>query len=125
MTVCKHCNTDSATLAWQAERIEQLEHELRELKRRPKGMPPLANFTPSESAMLRLLILRPAVSHYALMDSFPHRADINDDIRQAAVMVCKMRKKLAPLGIKIENVYGYGYKIPREEASLALQKLAA
>ena len=32
MTVCPHCYTDSATLKWQAERIEELEQEVRAAK---------------------------------------------------------------------------------------------
>lgn len=37
------------------------------------------------------------------------------------VYVCKMRRKLAPLGVEIETVWGWGYRLPSE----SLARLAA
>lgn len=38
------------------------------------------------------------------------------------VLICKIRKKLAPRGIEIETVWGWGYRMPAESREI-LEKL--
>lgn len=134
MTYCKHCSIDSATVRWQAERIEELEQQV---ARTPKPFPAPDDrqadmqmefkLTPSESAILLMLLQRERVSRQALIDCYKHKdgAGIGPRKRLIDVYVSKIRIKLKPLGVQILNIRDYGYYIPRDEIPRVLAKIAA
>lgn len=136
MTVCKHCFTDSATLAAQAEMIEKLEHEVQELRGNRvvivAPIPEHANdlvapgfqkLTRPQARMLSVLLAQERVTWQTLF------AVSGSEALQAAdlvkVQICHLRKKLAPIGLTIETIWGWGYFIPREQREAAKEKLAA
>lgn len=121
MTTCPHCYTDSATVRWQAERIEVLEEEVRQLKETPPAEMPMDGLSQSEANMLTLLLTREIVQKYALFNAINHnRGASGDNFDMVNVMVCRLRKKIRPLGLHIFCRYNIGYYIPREQkAALA------
>lgn len=121
MTWCKHCSIDSATMSWQAERIEVLEESLRQAETRAHGEPDRfrrVGLAPSEHAILSLLLTRDLVSRRALYEALPTQAPMGERIVQ--VVICALRKKLRLLGLEIHCTWGVGYFIPREQRSAAL-----
>lgn len=60
------------------------------------------------------------VSREQLMsDAYWLRHDVDEpDIKIIDVFICKIRKKLEPLGVSIDTVWGRGYRIlPRKEGA--------
>jgi len=133
MTVCKYCNTDSETLTWQANRIEELEEALHLARHQfdgEKGLikPGTMKLSKTEAAMLSLLMTQDRVSRDALFNVRARR--YNDDLNMNAgeivnVQIYNIRKKLAPLGLTIEAIREYGYRIPREDRERFMAELAA
>lgn len=117
MTLCHHCFTDSATLRWQAERIEYLEGQLREARVLLRGPPvPCDLLTRAEEAIVGVLLAHEQASHELLRECYQHIDGVERVNRNTiAVLIARARTKLAPLGVRIENVWGYGYRIPRED----------
>lgn len=125
MTVCPHCFTDSATLQAQADMIEKLEQQgrdLLELLAGAEATPRFAGMTPTEARILTALLRHERLSKEALMAVIQSKA-VSDDI--VGVYICRLRKKIAPLGLEIHTVWGDGYFIPREQREDAKAKLAA
>ena len=128
MTVCKHCFVDSATVATQAQMIHDLEvriHDLKiEVQAHQPGIKYVRGLTNTEHRMLALLLLRDIVPHDALFAQVKHFAE-EPEPKGLHVAVCRLRKKIEPLGLTIINVFAKGYYIPREQREPALQELAA
>lgn len=126
MTVCKHCFVDSATLGAQSDKIETLEQEVRRLqlllKPDPLGDRP-EGFTPKEAKLLSLLLGVERVSRVRAIEVIGTNSQ--DPYKIVDVYVCKLRKKLSPLGLEIHCIWGWGYMIPREQREAAKEKLAA
>lgn len=120
MTCCPHCFVDSATLRWQAERIEELEQRLERVKRRARVSAERAprllaeGLTLSENNVLHLLLTIEIVAKERLFRAINHSHG-SDDLRMVNVIVSKLRKKIRPLGLEIRCTYGVGYWIPREQ----------
>lgn len=132
MTVCKHCFVDTATLRSQSERIEILEAENTFLRKRaePESLVPpgYRGLTMSEAAILSVLLLHERASMEALLAACPNkRTDHTEmpDPKMIDVYICRIRKKIAPLGLEIQNIWGYGYAIPREHRDSAKQAISA
>lgn len=111
---------------WQKEkaRADTLEEELRQLREiiRPTDtfVSPV-DLRPTERAYMAALLRAPVgvpVSHDKLMDasgSVAARGSWDDENPRKVthVIICKLRKILAPLGVVIETVPWQGYRLPR------------
>lgn len=78
--------------------------------------------TPAEASILSLLLTQDVCSKSALYHCYAHRKEdvVNSDMPDLKVIdvyICRLRKKLAPLGLTIETIWGQGYRIPRENAA--------
>lgn len=73
-----------------------------------------------EAALFQTLNLTPGrVSDRTSLMGAIYGLEAGDDPDQKIidVMVCKVRKKLQPLGVKIETIHGRGWRlVPQEEA---------
>ena len=133
MTVCPHCYTDSATLAAQSAMIEARDQEIYALKRKLGLVEPLlrtgsqlgVHIAASEAAMLSLLLTRPRASKQDLLDSYKHHYGSTPDTKVVDVIICRLRKRIAPLGLVIDTIHGYGYCISRDIQAAMIEKLAA
>lgn len=92
------------------DRIEHLESAIAE--RVPLVL--WAELTPAERVIVGLLISRDTVSR-DLMHAFLYSAKAGGgaDIKVCDVFICKIRKKLTPLGVDIETVRGIGWRMAR------------
>lgn len=124
MTVCKYCQTDSATLSWQAARIDMLEEQLRQASAKKEQdidrivRDGAVKLTKSEQAIVALLLLRERpMTSAELYLALPAQAPGGDKV--VGVFICHLRKKLAPLGLEIRNLQ-HGYYIPRDQKGAAL-----
>jgi two-component system cell cycle response regulator CtrA len=71
--------------------------------------------SPSETIIVRVLLTREFVAKETLMAAlYSTRPDISPDIRIISVFLCKVRKKLAQVGIQAKTVWGQGYQLPAE-----------
>jgi DNA-binding response OmpR family regulator len=122
MTVCKHCSIDSATLQWQAKRIETLEAALANAHDANRAASPIAvvaqdelALTRAEGEILALLLQRDRVTRESLIACYPHKHGELPRPQVINVLISRLRRKIEPLGLTIKNVHGYGYYIPRQE----------
>ena len=95
------------------ERIQQLEEMLM-----PHGVrvPPEYRLTSTEARLFVHLASRDVASKESLMLAlYSDRAGDPPEIKIVDVMVCKMRKKIAAFGIRIETIWGQGYSLPDRE----------
>jgi two-component system cell cycle response regulator CtrA len=125
MTVCPHCHTDSTTVATQARMITELQEDKRELLEllTDAGMkPPLPGLSPNEARIFMALLRNERMSRQAIMAITQSRAE---DSKIVDVWICKLRKKIKPLGLEIKNIWGEGYFIPREQREATRAKLVA
>ncbi len=125
MTVCPHCFTDSATSATQARLITDLQEDKRtllELLADAGKKPPIEGLSPSEARILSALLRNERMSREALMAISQSTAQ---DMKIVDVWICKLRKKIKPLGLEILNIWGEGYFIPREMRDEMKAKQAA
>ena len=98
------------------ERIRDLEAALAQLTNMP-AVPLALKLTPKEASMLAALLRRHSANKEQLLaEMYAHRYHGDDlpEIKIVDVFVCKLRKKLAPHGIKIETMWGVGYVLPME-----------
>lgn len=136
MTVCPHCYTDSATLRAQAEMIEALEQELSEVRSNRVIVAPIpehardlvlpggaSKLTRPQARMLSLLLTQERVTWESLYAVSGSQALKAADL--VKVQICHLRQKIAPLGLTIQTIWGWGYQIPREQVAEAKEKLAA
>lgn len=107
----------------QAKRIRELLAENTALRDRVESLESIltadvpaaavADLTKTESQLLGLLKKRPMVTKPQVMEVL-YGARIEKDCPEEKIVdvfVCKMRKKLNPLGIEIETVWGQGYQL--------------
>lgn len=74
--------------------------------------------TPQAAAILTALMEREQCSHEALALALPQgwaQSDERDVDSLAKVNVHKLRRKLLPLAIQIETIWGWGYRISSAE----------
>lgn len=134
MTYCKHCGIDSATVVSQARMIEDRDMEIAELKERLHQetilvVPGTRKLTPAEAAMTSLLLTRDFCSKMDLFLCYEHKGGKDGprsvDPRVVDVSLCRIRQKLAPLGIEIKTIWGKGYMIERANRDVIIAKLEA
>jgi two-component system, cell cycle response regulator CtrA len=100
-------------------RIDELVETIRQLR---KPVPPTHllphswGLTPRERDLLAVLFMsRLTYTHRdVLMEAMYADRDHEANEKIVDVWICKMRKKLKPLGMKIESRRGLGYRIPEE-----------
>jgi DNA-binding response OmpR family regulator len=68
------------------------------------------------------LLRNERMSRQAIMAITQSRAE---DSKIVDVWICKLRKKIKPLGLEIKNIWGEGYFIPREQREATRAKLVA
>lgn len=111
-----------------AARIGELEEELRQCKEMMISSVALPAWVPhlsqTEEAVLRHLMSRDEISydsiHYVLYGS----EQAAPDAQMPKIWIFKLRRKLEPLGIVIETLWGRGYKLPTEFRELLSNPLA-
>jgi len=89
-------------------RIEQLEEAI--------GMRDLApvcfGLTGSEARVLGVLMRREmATKEMVMLGLYSRRPDEDAEIGIVAVFICHIRKKIEKFGVKIETVWGQGYRL--------------
>lgn len=73
--------------------------------------------SPAEEDMLRFIVRREVVTKDAAMIHL-YGLRCADEVPQPKildVMVCRIKKRLKPHNITIENVWGVGWKMPRDD----------
>lgn len=100
---CPHCR----------DQIEKLEEEIRILRKMAFGaepdLPSEWGLTVAEGVLLRLLMNRHRVTQDSYLDAMEWGHGETASRRLLAVLVCKVRPKVAPFGIQIANYWGQGY----------------
>ncbi len=129
MTLCTHCFIDSATVAMQSARINELEQTNADLIDRLKnemgeGLIPYGTrgLTPQQVRMLSILLVQERVSNATLFEVA--QSDAEDADKLVKVQMHKLKRKLGALGLEVETIWGFGYRIPRENREATLEKLA-
>ena len=83
-------------------------------------LPPVEwRLTPSEARLFGALLKRDVLTKEALMATLYYNLNKDEaEIKIVDVFVCKIRKKLAPFGIKIETRRGVGYELTSESKAI-------
>jgi DNA-binding response OmpR family regulator len=79
--------------------------------------------TRTEARLLEPLMRRECVGRESMMDFLYGHCAMPPGDKIIDVFVCKIRKKLAPLGASIASRWGFGYYIPPDERAM-LKRLA-
>ncbi|CAM5764651.1 winged helix-turn-helix domain-containing protein [Bosea minatitlanensis] len=91
-------------------------------------MPVYLGLSQTEARLFGALMRRPVWSREQLMVAlYSHRPDEPPEIKIVDVFICKIRRKLKPLGIEIENLWGQGYRLApamRDRALAIIQQRA-
>lgn len=106
--------------------INELQEENRALLEMLAGAdmdPPVSGLTRIEARILSGLLTHERLTREAIYIISGSRAD--DGGKIVDVFICRLRKKIAPLGLEIKNIWGEGYFIPREQREAAKEKLVA
>ena len=74
-------------------------------------LPPLAGLTRFEGLVLVALLNRDFVSRDGLLTLLYGHLPAPPDVNIISVWLCRLRKKLAPLGVSVETTHGQGYRI--------------
>lgn len=85
----------------------------------------LPRLSRSERAIVSLLMRRGQVTHeqlYAWLYSERHHEQPTPET--VKVLICKLRKRLAPAGIAIRTIWGIGVEMPAESRALINQALS-
>src|SRR5262245_7404384 len=91
------------------ERIRQLE----EMVGIGLEVPPMFGLTGKESALLGIMMERELTTKESALDlMYFDRPNDTPEVKIIDVFVCKMRKKLEKFDVKIETVWGRGYRLP-------------
>jgi len=72
------------------------------------GYPESFSLTPNECFILTYLRTARSITS---VDKIKELIDNEGDSNISRVYMCRLRKKLAPYGVKVDNVYGIGYRI--------------
>lgn len=104
--------------------VASLREQLITAGEEPAAPIPLAwGLTTTEARVLEPLLRREAVARDTLMNlMYGHCADPPAE-KIIDVWMCKIRKKIAPLGATIQSKWGFGYYIPKDER-LMLKRMA-
>lgn len=54
-------------------------------------------------------------------NGWQHLDDVDSHTKMTDVMICKIRKRLEPVGIEIETDWGVGYRMPSKSAQLFMK----
>lgn len=84
---------------------------------------PIQGMTQAEGRILTALLAHERLTREALYTISGSQAD--DGGKIIDVYICRIRKKIKPLGLEIHTIWGEGYFIPREQRETAKEKLAA
>ena len=77
--------------------------------------PPPFDLTASEARVFGILLARDYCSKEQVMTAlYAHQPRDEPDIKIVDVYVCKIRRKVEPVGVQIETVWGHGYKISKD-----------
>lgn len=103
------------------DRVEHLEEEIG----LAADFPVHFGLTGQESICLGVLLKNNAPRKSTFMTAL-YSDRLEDDVEEKIidVFICKMRKKLSPLGIQIETMWGEGYFL-KEETKTRLRELMA
>lgn len=121
-------NSLAATIARLRDRVEELEEENRQLREQLSPRVSLSNsigvrLTQVEENILNMLIARSPniVTHEVLSeysrDGVTPRVEELASCNQAKVYVCKIRKKIAPIGVEIATHWGQGFSLDKANAA--------
>ena len=81
---------------------------------------------PTEARLLAALVKRTEMAKAALYAAvWDASADDAPAVKIVDVMVCKLRKKLAPHGIEISTLWGRGFRLPAEARETVLLAVRA
>lgn len=111
-----------ADLRAENDELREIIAQLREALAPPVVYPAEWQLTPQESTVLAAMACRPVATRLGLMLALFGDRDADDmpEPKNIDVYICKMRKKLRPHGIEIENVFGVGFRLaPAVRARLA------
>ena len=103
---------------WQRERallVEQIELLKREIYGLSWVSPPELKLTAAQDCIVAAMVAHDRVlSDQFLFDASRTRGTSSDEMGShlVTVMICHIRKKLEPFGLKIRTVYGRGYCLP-------------
>jgi DNA-binding response OmpR family regulator len=111
-------------------KLEDAEYQLAYYKRElspPDWLPPKLGLTRQEGGVLKFLVNRPSgVSHdqiySAICESKPECDHPGAKI--TAVVICKLRKKLARHNIRITSVHGLGYMLKEADRTRIISIIA-
>lgn len=134
---CKHCGISESTLRWQARKIEELEAQIENILGAPA--PVEGNDTAVTSRLhFKLSAAEGRIFAVLLQREFVPRALLEDCVGRTrrgrasedrynivCVLMSRMRKKLAPIGITIDNIPGAGYRLGGRERAAEILNLAA
>lgn len=106
-------------------RLDEAEEEIERLRQLiPAQMPLQAprewGLTRAEEKYLVALLDQKRVDKTAIYNTVYGDDDSGPEIKIVDVIVCKLRKKLKPLGINIVTVWGRGYEVEDRDAVRAL-----
>jgi two-component system cell cycle response regulator CtrA len=78
-------------------------------------------FTGQETKVFGILLKRELVTKVQALDAlYGHLPEQDEaEIKIVDVFICRMRKKLEPFDIKIETVWGQGYRMPAASKATA------
>jgi two-component system, cell cycle response regulator CtrA len=108
---------------WQA-RAQQLQIELEEAKARIRSLEaelgvstpvPLSfGLTGAQTCVMGIILKRPLATKNALMTGLYHARSAEAEVpaeKIVDVIVCHVRRKVAPFGIEIETIWGQGWRM--------------
>lgn len=106
----------------QSARLEALEAENERLRDRVTELEEALGFSielpiylglsPAEARVFGALMKRPTWTKEQLMVAlYSHRPDDPPEMKIVDVFICKLRKKLKPIGIEIETLWGQGVRL--------------
>lgn len=114
-----------ARIVEENEELREQVRQLQELLGLTIEVPLMLGLTGKEAALLGFLMKRDLVTKEAAMIVlYGDRLDELPEEKIIDVFVCKMRPKLAPVGIEIDTVWGRGYRM-RPEMRAKLEALLA
>ncbi|ANM12075.1 winged helix-turn-helix domain-containing protein [Rhizobium sp. N324] len=105
----------------QRDRIEFLEERIRQLEEAlmPASIPVPVEYqlTANEARVYAHLASRDFGTRQSIMTALYSDRLEEPEMKIVDVFVCKMRRKLKPFGVRIETVWGQGYRLARPEIS--------
>ena len=92
---------------------DMLRDRIKELEASANLMPIEFQLTSKEESVLNLLAARSKCSRQQIMSHlYTVGVDDEPEIKIVDVFICKLRKKIKPLGVVIDTLWGHGYSLP-------------